>query len=75
MKLAFLLSIVPGLGQAYFNKTWRGIEFFLGWVLCLFVSYLGAIADEVILLFIGLILGFGVWIWGIYDAYKIQVKA
>lgn len=57
--LAALLSIIPGLGHAYNGKVGRGLLFFFGTIVGLFIF-----------VFPGVI----VWIIGIYDAFSIAKK-
>jgi len=57
--LAAILSIIPGLGQAYNGHILRGLLFF-------FATGIGLI----LLVFPGVI----VWIYGIYDSYRTAKK-
>ncbi|HNI41418.1 MAG TPA: tetratricopeptide repeat protein, partial [Methanoregulaceae archaeon] len=57
--LAALLSIIPGLGQAYNGQILRGLLFF-------FATGIGLL----LLVFPGII----VWIFGIYDSYRTAKK-
>ena len=57
---AILSGLIPGLGQIYCRRWARGAMFFIGTVL------LGGL-----ILPVGLIFSFGIWIWGIVDAYRI----
>ena len=52
-------SFIPGLGQVYNGMIGRGIAFFAGTLVGLFLL---------------LIPGFVIWLYGIYDAHAIAVK-
>lgn len=62
--LALILSlIIPGLGQIYIGKTWRGIRFIIAiLIIALIVTWLAGIL-------IAGIVGLALWLYSMYDAY------
>jgi hypothetical protein len=73
---AILSFFFIGWGQWYNGKTWSGLKFFVAFLGCslLLASYSIMEASEPVtarfILIIGGVLAIGIWIYGIYDAYK-----
>lgn len=59
---AVLALIIPGLGHIYAGNIGRGLLLLILEILCMIVLYF-----MIITIFVGII----VWIWQIYDAYKV----
>jgi len=78
--LAVLLSFLfVGWGQWYDGKTWSGLKFFGAfwgfYVLLLLFSYMTSIRSSVgIFVVIFLVLMTGIWVFGMYDAYKTAAR-
>jgi len=72
--LAVLLSfIIPGVGQI-FNKQWKkAIGIWIGFIIGGVIIVLSELAESdltnALMLGVGGILIFGIWIWNLYDAY------
>jgi len=73
---AILSFFFVGWGQWYNGKTFDGLKFFLAflgsWVLVVIFTRLGStqpMTTEFILILLGS-LAIGIWLYGIYDAYK-----
>ena len=58
---AVLSAVVPGLGQLYNRELTKGLAFIVG-------SMLAALST---LVFVGIVLYPAVWVYAIYDAYKV----
>ena len=59
--VAIVLSVIfPGLGQFYLGLNHKGLMFLIGYI----------ISAVLILLFVGLILCFVIWIWALVDAIQ-----
>ncbi|MCZ7355680.1 MAG: hypothetical protein O8C66_03360 [Candidatus Methanoperedens sp.] len=69
---AFLSFLIPGIGQIYCGRGGRGIVIFVLNIFLVYVFVYGVVtdpnSDEPAILFLLLLL---VWIWNIYDAYKL----
>lgn len=75
--LAVLFSFLfSGWGQWYNGERWKGLVFlavtiFTG-ILNLFLSFL--LSDNLIVSLVFMLLGLGIWIYGMYDAYSTAEK-
>lgn len=69
--LAAILSIIPGLGQVYCGQLVRGIVIFIivAVLAGIIAGFLSGLIGSLSFLF-GLI-PLALWLWNIYDAYKL----
>ena len=67
--------IIPGWGQWYNGRTWGGLKYFGLFFVCLVVLWIvSSFALDQVFADIVVVILTGIWIYGIYDAYKIAKK-